>query len=123
MKNAINWFEIPATDYERAKTFYNTILGIEIADMPMPEGKYGMYPFDQENNGVGGGIMQMEGINPSAEGVTIYLNGGDDLSDPLSRVEAAGGKIIMPKTNIGGNGFMAQLMDTEGNRVALHSWK
>jgi predicted enzyme related to lactoylglutathione lyase len=123
MKNAISWFEIPATDYERAKTFYNTMLGIEIADMPMPEGKYGMFPFDQENNGVGGGIMQMEGVNPSAEGVTIYLNGGDDLSGPLSRVEAAGGKIIMPKTDIGENGFMAQLLDTEGNRVALHSWK
>jgi len=122
MKNAISWFEIPATDYERAKTFYNTILGIEIADMPMPEGKYGMFPFDQENNGVGGGIMQMEGVNPSAEGVTIYLNGGDDLSGSLSRVEAAGGKIIMPKTDIGENGFMAQLLDTEGNRVALHSW-
>ena len=76
MKNAISWFEIPATDYERAKTFYNTMLGIEIADMLMPEGKYGMFPFDQENDGVGGGIMQMEGINPSAEGVTIYLNGG-----------------------------------------------
>ena len=122
MKNAINWFEIPATDYERAKKFYNTMLGIEIADMPMPEGKYGMFPFDQENDGVGGGIMQMEGINPSADGVTIYLNGGDDLSASLSRVEAAGGKIIMPKTDIGENGFMAQLMDTEGNRVALHSW-
>ena len=122
-KYPVNWFEIPATDYERAKTFYNTMLGIEIADMPMPEGKYGMFPFDQENNGVGGGIMQMEGVNPSAEGVTIYLNGGDDLSGPLSRVEAAGGKIIMPKTDIGENGFMAQLLDTEGNRVALHSWK
>ncbi len=122
MKNAISWFEIPATDYERAKTFYNTMLGIEIADMPMPEGKYGMFPFDQENNGVGGGIMQMEGVNPSAEGVTIYLNGGDDLSGPLSHVEAAGGKIIMQKTDIGENGFMAQLLDTEGNRVALHSW-
>ena len=58
MKNAINWFEIPATDYERAKKFYNTMLGIKIADMPMPEGKYGMFPFDQENDGVGGGIMQ-----------------------------------------------------------------
>jgi len=122
MKNAISWFEIPATDYERAKTFYNTMLGIEIADMPMPEGKYGMFPYDNDNNGVGGGIMQMKGVNPSADGVTIYLNGGDDLSAPLSRVEAAGGKIIMPKTDIGENGFMAQLLDTEGNKVALHSW-
>lgn len=122
MKNAISWFEIPATDYERAKTFYNTMLGIEIADMPMPEGKYGMFPYDNDNNGVGGGIVEMQGVTPTSDGVTIYLNAGNDLSIPLGRVEAAGGKVIMPKTDIGENGFMAQLIDTEGNRVALHSW-
>jgi len=122
MKNAISWFEIPVTDYQRAKKFYNTMLGIEIADMPMPEGKYGMFPYDNDNNGVGGGLVEMAGVTPSAEGITIYLNGGDDLSAPLSRVEAAGGKVIMPKTDIGENGFMAQLIDTEGNRVALHSF-
>ena len=122
MKNAISWFEIPATNYERAKKFYNTMLGIKIADMHMPEGKYGMFPYDNDNNGVGGGLVEMKGTQPSADGVTIYLNGGNDLSGPLSRVEAAGGKILMPKTDIGENGFMAQLLDTEGNRVALHSW-
>ena len=122
MKNAINWFEIPATDFERAKKFYNTMLGIKIAEMPMPGGKYGMFPYDNDNNGVGGGLVQMQGATPSANGVTIYLNGGDDLSIPLGRVEAAGGKILMPKTDIGENGYMAQLLDTEGNRVALHSW-
>ena len=104
------------------KKFYNTMLGIEIADMHMPEGKYGMFPYDNDNNGVGGGLVEMKGAKPSADGVTIYLNGGDDLSAPLSRVKAAGGKVLMPKTNIGENGFMAQLMDTEGNKVALHSW-
>ena len=122
MKNAISWFEIPATNYERAKKFYATMLGIEITDMHMPDVKYGMFPYDNDNNGVGGGIVEMQGATPSAEGVTIYLNGGDDLSVPLARVEAAGGKIIMPKTDIGENGFMAQLIDTEGNRVALHSF-
>ena len=52
---------------------------------------------------------------------TVYLNGGDDLNIPLGRVEAAGGKIIMPKTDIQENGFIAQFIDTEGNRVAFHS--
>ena len=122
MKNAISWLEIPATNYERAKKFYATMLGIEITDMHMPDVKYGIFPYDNDNNGVGGGIVEMQGATPSAEGVTIYLNGGDDLSVPLARVEAAGGKIIMPKTDIGENGFMAQLIDTEGNRVALHSF-
>ena len=122
MKNAISWFEIPATNYERAKKFYATMLGVEITDMHMPDVKYGMFPYDNDNNGVGGGIVEMKGATPSADGVTIYLNGGDDLSVPLARVEASGGKIIMPKTDIGENGFMAQLIDTEGNRVALHSF-
>ncbi len=123
MSNAINWFEIPATNYERAKSFYNTVLGTEIKDSPMPEGKYGMFPYDEDNNAVGGGLVEMPGYSPSAEGVTVYLNGGDDLSAPLARVEAAGGKVVMPKTDIGENGFMAQFMDTEGNKIALHSWK
>ena len=120
MKNAINWFEIPVTDYKRAKAFYSTILGEDVVDMPMPEGDYGILPYDNAN-GVGGGLIKAEGQVPSTDGCTIYLNGGDDLSIPLARVESAGGKIIVPKMNIGENGFIAQFIDTEGNRVAFHS--
>lgn len=125
MKNAINWFEIPVANYERAKKFYNTILDVEITDYHMPEKnmKYGIFPYDMENNGVGGAIAQMEEMKPSADGSTVYLNGGDDLSVALSKVVAAGGQIIMPKTDIDENGFIAQFIDTEGNRVALHSMK
>ncbi|MDD7885224.1 VOC family protein [Flavivirga sp. 57AJ16] len=123
MKNAINWFEIPVKDYERAKQFYVTVIGTEIIDHPMPEDhiKYGVFAYDMENKGVGGAIIQGKGQNPTADGATIYLNGGDDLSTPLSRVEPNGGKILMPKTDIDENGFIAQFLDTEGNRVALHS--
>ncbi len=123
MKNAINWFEIPVLDYERAKKFYNTILGLEITDFHMPDKnmKYGMFPYDMENGGVGGAIVQMEEMKPSTEGSTVYLNGGEDLNIALNKVEAAGGKIFMPKTDIDENGFIAQFLDTEGNRVALHS--
>lgn len=123
MKNAINWFEIPVNNYERAKKFYSEILDVEITDYHMPEKnmKYGMFPHDQENQGVGGGLVEMAGMNPSQDGSTVYLNGGDDLNVPLSKVEAAGGKVFMPKTNIDENGFIAQFIDTEGNRVALHS--
>ena len=123
MKNAISWFEIPASDYERAKKFYATVLETEITDSPMPEMKYGVFKYDHDKQGVGGGLVEMKGYNPSPEGVTVYLPGGDDLSTPLARVEAAGGKIVMPKTNIGENGFIAQFIDTEGNRLALHSEK
>ena len=123
MKNAINWFEIPVTDYERAKKFYATILGLEITDYHMSEKnmKYGMFPYDMENGGVGGAIVQMEEMKPSADGSTVYLNGGDDLNTALNRVVDAGGQVIMPKMEIGENGFIAQFIDTEGNRVALHS--
>lgn len=122
MKNAINWFEIPVKNFERAKKFYEQIMNGEIQVMPHPEFKYGMLPADMEN-GVGGGIVEGPGFEPSDKGTLIYLNGGDDLSIALSKVEQAGGKIILPKTAIGGNGFMAHMMDTEGNKIALHSMK
>ncbi len=122
MKNAINWFEIPVVDFERAKQFYETIFGAEIMEVPFPGGKYGMLPSDMQQ-GVGGGIVQGEGFEPSEKGTIVYLNGGDDLALPLSKVEQAGGKIVMTKTPIGKNGFMAHFMDTEGNKIAFHSVK
>jgi hypothetical protein len=123
MTHSINWFEIPVLDFARAKKFYETLYGAEIMEMPHPTYKYGMLPADMQNGGVGGGLVQGEGFEPSTKGTIVYLNGGEDLSTPLSKVENAGGKIIMPKTSIGGNGFMAQFIDTEGNRIALHSMK
>jgi len=122
MTNAINWFEIPVKKFDRAKAFYETLLGGEIQVMPHPAYKYGMLPVDMQN-GVGGGIVEGEGFEPSMTGTLIYLNGGDDLSVPLSKVEKAGGKILVPKTSLGPNGFMAHITDTEGNKVALHSMK
>ena len=122
MKNAINWFEIPVNNFSNAKTFYEAILGAEMQVMEMPEMKSAFFPADLQN-GIGGCIMEGQGYEPSNKGSVIYLNGGDDLSVPLSKVEKAGGKIVMPKTAIGQNGFMAHFEDTEGNRVALHSMK
>jgi len=122
MKNAINWFEVPVKDFGRAKKFYETLFGEPVTEMPHPVFKYGMLPADMMH-GVGGGIVQGDGYEPSEKGTLIYLNGGDDLDGPLSRVEKAGGRIILPKTSIGPNGFMAHFIDTEGNKMALHSMK
>lgn len=119
MTNALNWFEIPVADYERAKKFYNTIFDAQLADWEMSEGfTMGMFPAD---DGVGGAIVSGEGYVPSNEGSLVYLNAGDDLNTVLNRVEGAGGKVLVPKSDIGENGFFAFFQDTEGNKVGLHS--
>lgn len=122
MTNVINWFEIPAVDFARAMKFYSEILNVEMEEMPSPDGKmkYGNFPYKQDGSVVSGGIVEMEGFVPTTGGPIIYLNGGDDLNTPLSRVEAAGGKIVMPKTPIE-TMFMAEFIDTEGNRMRFHS--
>ena len=123
MANAINWFEIPASNFDRACEFYEKILNGEIQKMnPHPGVKMGFLPHF-EMGSVGGAVVEGEGYEPSEKGTIPYLNGGEDLSVSLSKVENAGGKILMPKTSIGENGFIAQFIDTEGNRVALHSMK
>jgi uncharacterized protein len=122
MKNAINWFEIPVKNFDSAKKFYETILGAAMQQMEAMGMKSAFFPADLQN-GIGGCIIEGEGYEPSAKGALVYLNGGEDLSVPLSKVEAAGGKIILPKTAIGPNGFMAHFTDTEGNKVGFHSRK
>lgn len=123
MKNAINWFEIPVKNFDKAKKFYETILGVEMQIMEAMGMKSAFFPADMQTGGIGGCIIKGDGYEPSTKGTLVYLNGGDDLSIPLSKVEAAGGKILMPKTAIGENGFMAYFSDTEGNKVAFHSMK
>lgn len=118
MQNVITWFEIPVQDIERALRFYTTVLGIQLELMEGAEGKNAFFPY---HNGVGGSLTQAEGYVPSAHGPVIYLNAGEDLAPALARVEAAGGQVAMPKTSIGENGFIAYMLDTEGNRIGLHS--
>lgn len=123
MANAINWFEIPAKNFERAKSFYEAVLGITIQLVPHPTNKYGIFPADMEKGQIGGALSEGTGCEPATQGSLVYLNGGEDLSIPLSKVEKAGGEILFSKTSIGQNGFMAHILDTEGNKVALHSMK
>ena len=123
MKNAINWFEIPVKNFNRAKTFYETILNTKMQPMEAMGMKSAFFPADLEKGSIGGCIMEGQGYEPTNKGSLVYLNGGEDLSVPLSKVEAAGGKILLPKTAIGPNGFMAHFTDTEGNKVGFHSMK
>lgn len=119
MVTTLNWFEIPATDFERAKTFYASVLDGQI--QVDPNRPYAYLPSDPQQGGFGGAIGYGENFVPSTTGTTIYLDGGNDLSVPLSRVEKAGGTVILPKTAIGNNGFIALFIDTEGNKIGFHS--
>ncbi|MFM9908244.1 MAG: VOC family protein [Chitinophagaceae bacterium] len=123
-KNAISWFEIGATDLERATKFYETIFGITLAPLDLPNIKMRMFPLEDMMTQVGGAVVDSGGFHkPSAtDGPLIYLNGNPDVQIVLDKVEAAGGKITVPKTMISPeHGYMAVIMDTEGNRIALHS--
>ena len=119
MANAINWFEIPVTDMPRAVAFYSAILGAEISADPAASGyQMAVLPYQ---DGVGGALLSGEGYTPSVSGALLYLNGGDDLNNVLGKVEAAGGQVLTPKTNIGENGFVGFFLDSEGNKIGLHS--
>lgn len=120
MSHALSWFEIPVTNFARAKAFYEAVLGRAIE--PMVMGPITMGFLSSDPNAVGGAIVSSQEATPSRHGTTVYLNGGDDLAPMLARVEQAGGSIAVPKTEIGSNfGFFAHFIDTEGNRVGLHS--
>lgn len=123
MQNAISWFEIPSVDLERAQKFYETIFGVTLIPMDMPDIKMRMFPLE-DRMGVGGAIVHSDGFHkPSAtDGPLIYLNGNPDLQQVLGKVEAAGGKVIVPKTEISPEyGHMGVFIDTKGNRIGLHS--
>lgn len=117
----INWFEIPVANYERAKKFYEEMFDIHIHTVnDMPELTMGFFP--GEGQGVSGAIVQGDDYTPSSNGALLYLNGGEDLNNALSRVEANGGKVILPKTPISEEfGNFALFLDTEGNKIGIHS--
>lgn len=119
MKPWTNWFEIPATDIARAIKFYETIFGMEIQFLDLGGLKMGMFP----HKGIGAALCQHESYRPSeTHGTLVYLDANPDLDEVLGRVEAAGGKIVRPKTQISPEyGYMAIFIDSEGNRMALNS--
>jgi predicted enzyme related to lactoylglutathione lyase len=119
--NTINWFEIPATDITRAMKFYSKVLDMKLETMEFQGMK--MCVLAHSSDGVSGALVVGQDCTPSDKGTVVYLNGGDDLSIPLARVVAAGGKVVLPKTSIGEHGFCAHFIDTEGNKVAFHSMK
>ena len=124
MKHAISWFEIPAINIDRAQKFYEAIFQIKMQPLEAGNLKMRLFPLDDPMEGVGGTIVDSGGFHkPSlTDGPLLYLNGNPDVQIIMDRVVAAGGKIMVPKTQISPEyGYMAAFEDTEGNRVALHS--
>lgn len=123
MKNAISWFEIPVTNLNRAQKFYEEILGIRFTTLDLPNIKMRIFPIE-DPQGVGGSLCDSGGFHKpsSTDGPLIYLNGNPDVQSILDKVEKAGGKILVPKTQISPDfGYMAVIIDSEGNRIAFHS--
>jgi len=119
IKDFVSWFEIPALNFDKAVAFYNTIYNIKMEKMVTGQHSMAIFP---SKGGVGGAVVHGPGSVPGQTGPLIYLNGGEDLEEILSRVPEAGGRIIMPKTLINKeSGYFAIFIDTEGNKLALHS--
>lgn len=120
--NILNWFEIPTIDIQRAKKFYEAIFDIEMIDMQLSGFNMIAFPWSNESGKVSGALIQYEMSKPSMDGVSIYLNANPNIQTVIDRIEAAGGKIAIPKTQISSEiGYMAFFVDTEGNRIALHA--
>ena len=120
-RNAIDWFEIPVRDMDRAQAFYETLLGAPLRRETITGNTLAVFSYGE--TGIGGCLMA--GSNapaPSTDGTLIYLNAGAELDTVLARVGDAGGRITTPKVQLpDGMGCFAHITDTEGNRVGLHA--
>jgi hypothetical protein len=125
MKNALNWFEIYTSDFERAKKFYTAVFQIQLTDIPVnnerhSQMKYAIFSGNKSNGGASGALVKLDVAKPGIGGTLVYFD-SKEINAELSRVEKAGGKVIRPKQEIGDLGFIALIEDTEGNMVGLRS--
>lgn len=122
MANMINWFEIPVSDFERAKKFYETIFGIQLHEQVMGPLRMGFFPFEMDKPGVSGAICLGEGYVPTDHGVVIYLNADRIIDEVIGRISGAGGNVILPKQLVTEEiGHISLFIDSEGNKVGLHA--
>ena len=125
--NILTWFEIPVLDIERARKFYEFILDIQMATRAFPETdeELTFFPYNpdviQATSGrVTGVLSRSDKSKPSKEGTLIYINASPDIQTVLDKAEQAGGKTMVPKTQMNA-GFIAVILDSEGNRIGLHA--
>jgi uncharacterized protein len=119
MANQIVWSDIPVNDLDRAIKFYSAVLGQTVSKESHGPVTFGLLPHTE--GAVGGCLVKTDEAQPSANGPLIYLNCDGHLDQAIAEVTINGGKILQPKHQIGPYGFRAVLLDSEGNRIALHS--
>jgi predicted enzyme related to lactoylglutathione lyase len=120
LRNAIDWFEIPVRDLDRAQRFYEALLGAPLRREQMGDATLAVFTYDE--HGVGGCLFAGGDLGPAAQGTIVYLNAAPSLDAVLARVERAGGRIATPTVQLPGDmGAFAHILDTEGNRVGLHA--
>ena len=125
-RNVVGWFEIPTIDIDRAQKFYEKVLGFKLERQKVGPSEMAFFPWKEDAAGSPGSLIQEdEFYHPSAEGVVIYFTSpSGDATNELAKVNQAGGKLLRDKTEIAdGHGFYGLLLDTEGNRIAIHSLK
>lgn len=120
MQNPVTWFEIPVNDIKKAAAFYGKVFGVTLDLNEMGGAEMAWFPIAQGGPGAAGTLIKSEGYTPSHSGTLVYLS-VDDIEATLKKVDANGGRTLIPKMGIGEHGFIAHFQDCEGNRVALHS--
>lgn len=120
--NPVRWFEIYVQDMERAKQFYESVLGVKLEELNSPGLEMWAFPMQRRGMGASGSLVRMEGVSSGGNSTLVYF-GCEDGADEAARVADCGGRIQREKTSIGEYGFIALAIDTEGNMLGLHSLK
>jgi predicted enzyme related to lactoylglutathione lyase len=128
MHNIVNWFEIYVQNIQKAKAFYQSVLGIEMIDMIMPdvedEPEFQMiaFPYEESLPGSSGAIVYAKGLPSGGNSTMVYFS-CDDCSLEESRAVSAGGQVLKAKFQIGEFGFCSICSDLDGNAFGLHSMR
>ncbi|MEO1148883.1 MAG: VOC family protein [Cyanobacteria bacterium J06638_22] len=120
MRNPVGYFEIPATDLDRAIVFYQTVFGYDFERETVDGNEMAWFPMVEDASGISGALAKGDSYSPSTQGSRLYFN-TENIDDVLAKVNVSGGKTLYPKTSIGDLGWVAEFEDTEGNCIALHS--
>jgi hypothetical protein len=120
MNNPVVFFEIPVNHLDRAMKFYGAVFGFAFERMTIDGNEMAMFPWQEGTRGISGALAQGDSYQPATNGSRLYFH-TDDIDRTLALAVSGGGRILYPKTHVGEWGWVAEVEDTEGNRIALHA--